>query len=124
MCDSVVSAVDGTNGKILNKVTLGNCAYPRVTMNLVTHVAYVSGSAQLAALNGTTGKIIFTVNSMACGPFDSMAADPSSDQLLAVSVDYNHVLAYDGTSGHSLTCTLCRVPRNSSRSIPTLVGPM
>jgi YVTN family beta-propeller protein len=98
-CDSVVSAVDGTNGKILNKIALGNDAYPRVTMNLVTHVAYVSGSAQLVALNGTTGKIIFAVNSMACGTFDSMAADPSTNQLLAISMVYNYVLAYDGTSG-------------------------
>jgi YVTN family beta-propeller protein len=99
VCDSVVSVVDGTNGRILNKITLGNDAYPRVTMNLVTHVAYVSGSAQLVALNGTTGRILFQVNSMVCGPFDSMAADPSSNQLLVVSLDYNYVLAYDGTSG-------------------------
>jgi len=99
VCNSVISAVDGTNGDVLNKITLGNDAYPRVTVDTVTHVAYVSGSAQLVALNGTTGKIIFDVNSMACGPFDSMAADTSSNQLLAISLDYNYVLAYDGTSG-------------------------
>ena len=119
VCDSVASAVNGTNGMILNKITLGNDDYPRVTMNLVTHVAYVSGSAQLVALNGTTGKIVFDVNSMACGPLDSMAADPSSNQLLAVSLDYNYILAYDGTSGallnmYSLPSTAQFVAFNSN----------
>ena len=99
VCNSVASAVNGTDGQLLNKVTIGNYAYPRVTMNLATDVAYVSGSAQLVALDGTTGKIDFEVNSLACGPFDSMAADTSTNQLLAVYLDGNYVMAYDGTSG-------------------------
>lgn len=99
VCNSVVPAVDGVSGQILNQVTVGNYAYPRVAMNLATDVAYVSGSAQLVALNGTTGKILYEVNSLACGTFDSMTADTKTDQLLAVSLDYNYILAYDGTSG-------------------------
>jgi hypothetical protein len=95
----MASAVNGTNGQILNKVTIGNDAYPRVTMNLATNVAYVSGSAQLVALDGNTGKITFEVNSLVCGTFDSMAADTSTSQLLAVDLDGNYVMAYDGTSG-------------------------
>jgi len=99
VCGSIASAVNGTNGQILNKVTIGNDAYPRVTMNLATNVAYVSGSAQLVALDGNTGKIAFEVNSLVCGTFDSMAADTSTNQLLAVDLDGNYVMAYDGTSG-------------------------
>ena len=99
VCDSVASAVNGTNGQILNEVTIGNDAYPRVTINLATDVAYVSGSAQLVALDGNTGKIAFEVNSLVCGTFDSMAADTSTSQLLAVDLDGNYVMAYDGTSG-------------------------
>jgi len=99
VCGSMASAVNGTNGQILNEVTIGNDAYPRVTMNLATNVAYVSGSAQLVALDGNTGKIAFEVNSLACGTFDSMAADTFTNQLLAVYLDGNYVMAYDGTSG-------------------------
>ena len=99
VCNSVVSLVNGISGKVLNTVPIGNFAYPRVTMSAVADVAYVSGSAQLVALNGTTGSLIYAVNSLACGPFDSMVTDPSSHQVDAVSLDYNYVLAYDGTSG-------------------------
>ena len=99
VCDSVASAVNGTDGQILNEVTIGNDAYPRVTMNLSNNVAYISGSAQLVALDGNTGKMAFEVNSLACGTFDSMAADTSTNQLLAVDLNGNYVMAYDGVSG-------------------------
>jgi DNA-binding beta-propeller fold protein YncE len=99
VCNSVVSAVNATSGTLLNRITLGNDAYPRLTVNPVTNVAYVSGSAQLVALNGTTGKIVFDVNSMACGVLDSMTTDTSSNQVLAMTLDYNYILAYDGTTG-------------------------
>lgn len=99
VCNSLASAVNGTNGQVLNKITIGNDAYPRVTMNLATDVAYISGSAQLVALDGTTGKIVYEVNSLACGPFDSMAADTSTNQLLGVYLDGNYIMVYDGTSG-------------------------
>jgi hypothetical protein len=99
VCNSVASAVNGTNGQIMNKVTIGNDAYPRVTMNLATDFAFVSGSAQLVALDGTTGKIAYEVNSLACGPFDSMVAYTPTNQLLGVYLDGNYVMVYDGTSG-------------------------
>lgn len=99
VCNSMVSVVNATSGKLLNQASLGNGGYPRVTMNPITDVAYVSGSAQLVALNGTTGKMIYDVNSMVCGVLDSMAVDLSSNQVLAMPLTYNYILAYDGASG-------------------------
>jgi hypothetical protein len=51
------------------------------------------------ALNGTNGKVIYSVNPLECGPFDSMAVIPSSNEVAAISLDWNYVFVYDGPSG-------------------------
>jgi YVTN family beta-propeller protein len=99
VCGTVVSAVNGITGQILVRIPIGNGAYPRLALNQVTGVVYVSGSAQLVALNGTTGSLVYAVNSEACGPFDSLVVNPSSNQLLGISLDYHYTFAYNGTSG-------------------------
>ncbi len=99
VCGSEVSIVNGTSGTLLTTVHLGSAYYPRVTMDPKTNVVYASGEAQLVALNGTNGKIIYDSNPQTCGPFDSMAVIPSSNQVLAVSLNYDYLQVYEGATG-------------------------
>ncbi len=99
VCNSVISSVNGTSEKLLNQIHLGSASYARVIIDQKTNLVYVSGEAQLVALNGTDGKVIYNSNPQTCGPFDSLAVIPSSNQVLAVTLDYDYLLVYDGASG-------------------------
>jgi len=99
-CDSWASVVNGTSGAIVSEAELGSADYPTMTLDTATHVLYVSGGQQLAAINGTTGAVIFDVNPQTCGPFTNMVVDPSSNLvLIAPATSYNYLLAYDGATG-------------------------
>lgn len=99
VCGSQVSIVNGTSETLLKTVQLGSAYYSRVTMDTKTNLVYVSGEAQLVALNGTDGKMVYNSNPQTCGPFDSLAVIPSSNQVLAVPLNYDYLLIYDGASG-------------------------
>lgn len=98
VCNSVVSVVNATSETLVATVHLGSWGYPRVTVNPEAAVAYVSGAAQLVALNSFNGAVIYNSNSQACGVFDSMAFDSSSNQVIAVSLDYNYLMVYNGAT--------------------------
>jgi DNA-binding beta-propeller fold protein YncE len=98
VCGSEVAVVNGTSETLVITVHLNSAAYPRVTVDPKTNVVYVSGS-YLTALNGTSGKVIYSVNPLECSPYDSMVAISSSNQLAAISPAYNYLFAYDGASG-------------------------
>ena len=111
VCESEISVVNGTSQTLVTTVKLGSYAYPRVTVDPESNMVYVSGSPQLYILDGY-GDLFYTTNSQSCGPFDSMTVVqtsgwkivgqfgyPPSYQMLAVSLDYNYILAYDGTTG-------------------------
>ncbi len=97
-CNSMASIVSGKSETLVTTVHLASGGYPRVTMDPTTNVVYVSGD-ELVALNGATGKVIYSVNPQECGPFDSMAVIPSSNQVIAQPLDYNYLLVYDGATG-------------------------
>ncbi|HYC11280.1 MAG TPA: hypothetical protein VEC02_01270 [Nitrososphaerales archaeon] len=98
LCFSEASFVNGTSRSVVNTLNLGADAIPTVAVNPKTNVVYLSGVAQLMALNGTNGKTIYEVNPQTC-VFSDMSIIQSSDQVLATSFDYNYVLVYDGASG-------------------------
>jgi hypothetical protein len=97
-CNSVASLVNGTSRMLVRTVNLGGGSYPRVTVNTTHHLFYVSGDT-LAAINETNATVVFNVNPQECGPFDSMAFVPSTDQIAAISLDYNYTFIYDGATG-------------------------
>ncbi len=100
VCDSWVAMVNGTSGTLVAKVELGSADYPTMTFDPTTHVLYVSGGSQLAAINGTTGRVIFNVNPQTCGPFVNIVVDPSANLVLtAPATGYYYLLAYDGATG-------------------------
>lgn len=98
-CGLQVSIVNGTSRTLLRTVHLGSNAYSRVTMDVKTDIVYVFVDAQLVALNGTNGKVIYYSNPQICGAFDSIAAIPSSNEVLAVPPGLDYLLVYDGASG-------------------------
>jgi hypothetical protein len=99
VCGSEVAIVNGTSGTLVTTVDLRSAYFPAMTMNLSTDVLYVTGMAQLAALNGTDGQVIFSSNPQTCGPFLAMAVIPASNEVLMVPQNYDFLLVYNGTSG-------------------------
>jgi hypothetical protein len=99
VCGSEASIVNGTSGTIVTTVKLNSPGYETMTFDPSTNVIYISGSAQLVALNGTNGGTIFNVNSQTCGVILGMGDIPSSNRVLAVTQDSNYLLVYDGSSG-------------------------
>lgn len=98
-CDSVVSIVNGTSGALVTTVHLGSAYYSTMTYDQATNVVYVSGEAELVALNGTNGHVIFRTNPETCGPFLDMGVIPSANRVLMVPQNYDYLLVYDGGSG-------------------------
>jgi len=111
VCGSEISVVNGTSQTLVTTLKLGSTAYPRVTVDPEWNLVYVSGAPQLYILDGY-GDLIYVLNSQSCSPFDSMTIvqipgqEIASErlvqrpnQVLAVSLDYNYILAYDGTTG-------------------------
>ena len=99
VCGSEVAIVNGTTGTLVTTVDMRSAYFPAMTMNLSTDVLYVTGMAQLAALNGTDGQVIFSSNPQTCGPFLAMAVIPASNEVLMVPQNYDFLLVYNGTSG-------------------------
>jgi DNA-binding beta-propeller fold protein YncE len=100
VCGSKAAVVNGTSGTLVANVELGSADYPTMAFDPATHVLYVSGGQQLAAINGTTGGVIFSVNPQTCGPFVNMVVDASSNLVLtAPATGYYYLLAYDGATG-------------------------
>jgi DNA-binding beta-propeller fold protein YncE len=99
VCGSEVAVVNGARGNLVATVDLGSAYYPTMTLNPATHVVYVSGDKELAALNGTTASVIFKVDPRTCGPFAHLVVVPSSNMVLTAAVHYNYLLAYDGATG-------------------------
>ena len=99
VCNSQLSIANGASGTLVTTVDLGSGDYPTMTFNPMTHVVYVSGGQQLAAINGTTGSVIFNVNPLTCGPFTDMVVDPSPNLVLTAPANSDYLLAYDGATG-------------------------
>jgi len=95
VCESEVTFVNGTSGTIARTVNLGSAYFGELALNPVTGIVYVSGMAELVALNGETGDIIFQVYPQTCGPFLDMQIDPVTDQLFVVMQNDNYVLVFD-----------------------------
>jgi hypothetical protein len=98
-CDSMVSLVNGTSRAVAFTVSLNSLYGPTMNYDPTTNVVYVSGEAELVALNGTNGNEIFQVNPDTCGPFVDMVVIPSLDQLLVIPSASDYLLVYDGASG-------------------------
>ena len=95
----MVSVVNGSSESLVRTVHAGGGIYPTLAVNTNADVAYV-GSDSLAAVNGTNGDVIFSVNPQNCGSVDqSMVFVPMRDQLAIVSPNYNYVFVYDGATG-------------------------
>lgn len=114
VCGSEAAIVNGTGGTLLTTVDLGSAYYPTMTLNPATDVLYVSGEQELAALNGTTGSLIFKVSPQTCGPFTGMVVDPSSNLVLTAAANSDYLLAYDGATGNLV----------NMYSFPSYVGPV
>jgi hypothetical protein len=119
VCGSEVAIVNGTSGAIVTTIDLRWGSYPMMTENPSTNVLYVAGSAQLIALNGTDGHVVFSSNPQTCSPFLDMAIIPSSNQVLMVPQNYDFLLVYNGTTGalvnmYSLAGPANRVAYNPS----------
>jgi hypothetical protein len=132
VCFSWASIVNGTSGTPVAKVALGSGDYPTMALDPETHVLYVSGEQQLAAINGTTGAVIFNVNPQTCGPFVNIVVDPSLNLVLtAPATGYNYLLAYDGATGNlvdmysfsSTPAPIALNPSNGQLYLWTTAGP-
>lgn len=99
VCGSHASVINGSSETLLDTVNIGSWGYPRVAVDPKTDVVYVTGVTQLVALNGKSGKLIFNSNPLVCGPFDSVAVIPASNQVLAITLASDYVFVYDGATG-------------------------
>ena len=100
-CDSMVSVLNGTNAKLVNETRLGSAYYATATIDEKTGIVYVSGEAQLVALN-PYGTVIFNDSPDTCGAFIGMADDPALNQVIMAPQNYNYILVYSGWFGNLL----------------------
>jgi hypothetical protein len=98
VCNLAASVVNGTSNTLVRTVRLDSYAGPRIAMDPMTDVVYVSGD-RLVALDGTNGNVIFSVNPQECPPVDSMAVVQSSNQIIAQTLSGSYLLVYDGATG-------------------------
>jgi hypothetical protein len=101
VCDSTISVVNGTNAKLMKETTLGSAYYATATIDKKTGIVYVSGEAQLVALN-PYGTVIHNYYPDTCGPFIGMAGDPALNQVIMAPQNYNYLLVYNGWFGNLL----------------------
>lgn len=97
-CDSMVSVVNGTSGRLVATDHLGSDYYPNAVLNPQTSTLYVTGNSQLDSINGYTGSIIYAANPLTCGPFIGMDLATPSNQIVVAPQNYNYILIYDGTT--------------------------
>ena len=98
-CDSELAIVNGSTEGVQSIVHLGFGTYPRVSLNQATHEVYVSGDARIVAINGTSGATLFDARTGTCAVLDGLGLVQSSNQILAVSLNLDYLLVYDGNSG-------------------------
>jgi len=98
VCDSYVSVVNGTSGRLIATDHLGSDYYPNAVLNPQTNTLYVTGNSQLDSISGYTGSIIYAANPLTCGPFIGMDLATPSDQIVVAPQDYNYILMYDGST--------------------------
>jgi len=99
VCGSQAAVVNGVRDAVVATADLGSDDYPTMVLNTTTHVLYVSGGEQLAAINETTGATIFNLNPGTCGPFTDMVVDPNTDLVYVSPANDNYLLAYNGSTG-------------------------
>jgi hypothetical protein len=85
----------------MKETTLGSPYYATATIDEKTGIVYVSGEAELVALN-PYGTVIYHYNPDTCGPFIGMADDPALNQVIMAPQNYDYLLVYDGLSGNLL----------------------
>jgi hypothetical protein len=100
VCGSEMSLLNGTSKTLVKTVHLGSASYATVTVDPTTNLVYVASSAELIALSGISGTILFDSYTQTCDPFLSMTVIPSSNQILAVPDGYNYVLVYNRSFGN------------------------
>lgn len=99
VCDSTISVVNGTSAKLMNETRLGSAYYATAAIDEKTGMVYVSGEAQLVALN-SFGTVIYNYYPDTCGPFIGMADDPALNQVIMAPQNYNYILVYNGWFGN------------------------
>ncbi len=99
VCGGWLLAINGTSAQVKDNLTLGFGSYSRVTVNPTNGVVYVAGDASLVATNGTTGKIIYSVNKSTCATVDALDVNAQTNQVYAVPLGPQYVLVYDGSNG-------------------------
>jgi DNA-binding beta-propeller fold protein YncE len=110
VCEPGEAIVDAATGAIVATVQLGSP--PEMALDPATHVVYVSGAQQLAAFNGMTGEVLFTVDPQTCGPFTDMAVDPAASLVYTSPENSNYLLAYDGATGRLMNMYVFPTPLN------------
>jgi len=100
-CDSGITVVNGTDARLVNETTLGSAYYATATIDENTGTVYVSGDAQLIALD-PYGTVIYNHYPDTCGPFYAMADDPVQNQVIMTTQNYNYLLVYNGRFGSLL----------------------
>jgi hypothetical protein len=97
-CNSMASIVNGTSETLVNTVSIYSYARSTMTMDPVTGILYVSGGAQLRALNGTNGNVIYVSRPQTC-QLSGMAVIPASGEVVAIPWMFDYLAVYDGASG-------------------------
>jgi len=98
VCNSVVSVVNGTSGRLVGQSRLNSAYYSAITVDEDTGIVYVSGGpSQLVSMIGN-GTILYSSDPQTCGPFVTMGDVPSSNQVILAPQNYNFLLFYDGSS--------------------------
>jgi len=115
VCDSMVSVVNGTSGRLVATDQLGSDYYPNAVLNPLTSTLYVTGDSQLDSIDGYTGSIIYAANPQTCGPFVGMDLATPSDQIVVAPQNYDYILMYDGS-------TLAMVNMYSLPASPAMVA--
>jgi hypothetical protein len=98
VCDSMVSVINGTSGRLVATDHLGSGYYPNAVLNPQTITLYVTGASQLDSIDGYSGSIIYAANPQTCGPFIGMDLATPSDQIVVAPQNYNYILMYDGST--------------------------
>jgi hypothetical protein len=98
-CNSTVSVVNGTNGKLVNQTDLGSPYYASAALDENTGLIYVSGEAELVELN-SLGNVIYNSYPETCGPFLSMAVSSTLGQVIIAPQNYNYILVYNEQFGN------------------------
>jgi len=93
--DPMILIVNGTSMNLQGTVQFESG--PRLAVNPRTNVVYTSQSSKLVAMNGTTGKVLWSVDSFSCAPVGDLAVNMLTNRVYATSAGY--LLVFDGANG-------------------------